>query len=68
MHDVIEDAVKKIDLTVKARHGKIINDLSAEFSFVEADKVHLTNVILNLLIMQSNIHPTALKLKSLQRM
>jgi two-component system, OmpR family, phosphate regulon sensor histidine kinase PhoR len=49
LHDVVEDAVKKIDLQLKARHGKITTDLSAEFSYVEADKVHLTNVIMNLL-------------------
>ncbi len=49
LHDVIEDAIKKIDLQLKTRHGKITTDLAAEFSFVEADKVHLTNVIFNLL-------------------
>jgi two-component system, OmpR family, phosphate regulon sensor histidine kinase PhoR len=49
LHEVIEDAIKKIDLQLKARHGNITNDLAAEFSFVEADKVHLTNVIFNLL-------------------
>jgi two-component system phosphate regulon sensor histidine kinase PhoR len=48
-HDVIEDAINKIDLQLKARHGKITTNLAAEFSFVEADKVHLTNVIFNLL-------------------
>ncbi len=48
-HEVIEDAINKIDLQVKARHGIITTKLDAEFSFVEADKVHLTNVIFNLL-------------------
>jgi two-component system, OmpR family, phosphate regulon sensor histidine kinase PhoR len=58
IHDVIEDAIKKIDLQLKARHGKIINELSAEFSFVEADKVHLTNVIFNLLDNAIKYSPT----------
>ncbi|TVQ12855.1 MAG: sensor histidine kinase [Bacteroidetes bacterium] len=49
LHDVIEDAIKKIDLQLKSRHGKISTQLAAEFSFVEADKVHLVNVIFNLL-------------------
>ncbi len=49
LHDVIEDAIKKIDLLLKARHGTISTELKAEFSFVEADKVHLTNVVFNLL-------------------
>lgn len=49
LHDVITDAIKKIDLQLKTRHGSIATNLAAEFSFVEADKVHLTNVIFNLL-------------------
>ncbi len=49
LHDVIEDAIKKIDLQLKSRHGRISTQLGAEFSFVEADKVHLVNVIFNLL-------------------
>lgn len=49
VHEVIENAIKKIDLQLKTRHGNISTNLSAEFSFIEADKVHLTNVIFNLL-------------------
>lgn len=49
LHDVIRDAIKKIDLQLKTRHGNIVTELGAEFSFLEADKVHLTNVIFNLL-------------------
>ena len=49
LHDVIEDAIQKIDLQLKTRHGKIFTNLNAEFSFLEADKVHLTNVVFNLL-------------------
>ncbi len=49
LHDVIEDAIQKIDLQLKTRHGKIFTKLKAEFSFLEADKVHLTNLVFNLL-------------------
>ncbi len=49
LHDVIEDAIRKIDLQLGSRHGKIEKHLNAEFSFLEADKVHTTNVIFNLL-------------------
>ena len=49
LHEVIEDAIKKTNLQLKSRHGKISTQLKAEFSFVEADKVHLTNLIFNLL-------------------
>lgn len=49
LHDVIEDAIHKIDLQLKTRHGKIFTKLNAEFSFLEADKVHLTNLVFNLL-------------------
>jgi two-component system, OmpR family, phosphate regulon sensor histidine kinase PhoR len=49
IHDIIEDAIRKTELQLKTRHGKITTELSAEFSFLEADKVHLTNLIFNLL-------------------
>lgn len=49
LHDVIEDAMRKIDLQLRSRHGSIEKHLKAEFSFLEADKFHLTNVIFNLL-------------------
>lgn len=49
LHDVIEDAIHKIDLQLKTRNGKIFTNLNAEFSFLEADKVHLTNLVFNLL-------------------
>lgn len=48
-HDVIEDAINKSSLQLQNRHGKIHINLQAEFSYVEADKVHMTNVVFNLL-------------------
>lgn len=49
LHDVIENAIHKTELQLKSRHGKVSTDLQAEFSFLEADKVHLTNLIFNLI-------------------
>ncbi len=49
LHEIIRNAISKIGLQVKANHGEIIEKLDAEYSFIEADRVHLTNVIFNLL-------------------
>ena len=49
VHDLINEAIRKISLQVEAKHGKISSNLSAQYSFIEADKVHLTNVFVNLL-------------------
>jgi two-component system, OmpR family, phosphate regulon sensor histidine kinase PhoR len=49
VHDLISEAIRKISLQVEAKHGQISSKLAAEYSFIEADKVHLTNVFVNLL-------------------
>jgi len=49
VHDLIGEAIRKISLQVEAKHGQISSKLAAEYSFIEADKVHLTNVFVNLL-------------------
>ncbi len=49
IHDIIEDAILKIGLQVDARNGSITTELKAQYSFIRADKVHLTNVFFNLL-------------------
>ena len=49
IHDLISEAIRKISLQVEAKHGQISSKLAAEYSFIEADKVHLTNVFVNLL-------------------
>lgn len=49
VHDLISEAIRKISLQVDAKHGQISSILTAEYSFIEADKVHLTNVFVNLL-------------------
>ncbi len=49
VHEMINEAIRKISLQVEARHGHIFSELNAGYSFIEADKVHLTNVFVNLL-------------------
>ncbi len=49
IHTLIENAIQKINLQVKAKHGKIETSLDAASSYIRGDKVHLTNVISNLL-------------------
>ena len=49
VHDLIWDAIRKIGLQVEAKGGRINTNLDAKYSFIKADKVHLTNVFFNLL-------------------
>lgn len=48
VHEIIEDVIRKISLQIENRNGKIFKDFHAETSVLLADKIHLTNVILNL--------------------
>ncbi len=49
MHELIKQVVRPIRLQVAEREGKLTLDLQAESSVLHADKVHLTNIISNLL-------------------
>jgi two-component system phosphate regulon sensor histidine kinase PhoR len=49
LHEVILDVVSKIGIQVQIKDGSINTDLKAEPSEIYADKVHVTNVINNLL-------------------
>jgi len=49
LHDLIGNAIQKIGMQVEAKHGKISTNFDADYSFVQGDKVHLTNVFSNLL-------------------
>lgn len=59
IHELIDGAVSKIGLQVEARHGIINRQLGAEYSFVVADKVHLTNVFTNLIDNANKYSPHA---------
>ena len=49
VHELISEAIEKINIQVKAKKGTIFAELDAEYSFVLADRVHITNVLVNLL-------------------
>ena len=49
INDIIIDAIKKVNLQVEKKGGKITLDNQTEEHLVEADRVHITNIIFNLL-------------------
>ncbi len=49
IHHIIEDVAHKIAIQVEIRDGSIQTELNATEPFIIADKVHITNVINNLL-------------------
>lgn len=48
LHDIIEKALVNIKLSVESRGGSISSQLNATNYQLDADKVHLTNIIYNL--------------------
>lgn len=59
VHDVIEKALVNITILVEKRGGVISSQLLASNSVIEADKVHLTNIIYNLLDNANKYSPDA---------
>jgi two-component system phosphate regulon sensor histidine kinase PhoR len=49
LNEVVQSAVEKIQLQVEQKNGKLHTSLSAIKSTIWADKVHITNIVLNLL-------------------
>ena len=49
LHEIIQEAMKNIQLQVEKKGGKIVTELNAGKHILHADRVHLTNVIFNLL-------------------
>jgi len=49
IEEVIKKAIKSIQLSYNTRNGKIKTDFLAQNKIIEADKLHITNVIHNLL-------------------
>lgn len=49
IHEIIIDVIQKIGIQVERKNGKITTDFKAETHVVHADKMHITNVIYNLL-------------------
>ncbi len=49
IHELIADAIHKIAIQIEIRDGVLTKSLKAEYPLIKADKVHLSNVIYNLL-------------------
>lgn len=48
IHDVIEKVLNSIGLQIEQRGGELVLDFEADNELVEADEVHLTNIVYNL--------------------
>ncbi|HNW99074.1 MAG TPA: HAMP domain-containing sensor histidine kinase [Bacteroidales bacterium] len=48
IHSIIQDVIKNISLQVQAKNGIIKTQLDANNNIINADRVHVTNVIYNL--------------------
>ncbi len=49
LSEVLNQAIKKIKLQVESKGGRIFKDFQVESLKIKADKMHLTNLILNIL-------------------
>jgi two-component system, OmpR family, phosphate regulon sensor histidine kinase PhoR len=49
IHDIIKTAINNTYLLIEQRQGKIVTQLNATKTKLQADKVHLTNIIFNLI-------------------
>ena len=49
LNTIIKKAIKNIELQLNKKNGKIYLDLKANNTLIEADKIHIMNVIYNLL-------------------
>jgi two-component system phosphate regulon sensor histidine kinase PhoR len=48
IHFVIDEVIKNISLQIETKGGQLIKEFNAKCSIVNADKVHITNLIYNL--------------------
>lgn len=49
IHDILAEVIRNISIQVEIKDGKITRDFGAQESTLEVDRMHLTNVFLNLL-------------------
>lgn len=59
LHDIIEKALVNINILVEKRGGQVTSQLLASTALLEADKVHLTNILYNLLDNANKYSPEA---------
>jgi len=63
VHEVIDNALQNIGVQIEQRHGNIQLDLKASNTVVEADEVHLTNIVHNLLDNANKYSPNEPQIK-----
>jgi two-component system phosphate regulon sensor histidine kinase PhoR len=49
IHEALTDAISKINLQIEKKGGVIFEELKAKQAVIQADRVHITNIIFNLL-------------------
>ena len=49
LQEVIKEVIKKINIQVERKDGKILSDLAEDTIKLKADRMHLTNLIMNLI-------------------
>lgn len=49
LHEVLTDVIRNIGIQIEIKDGQIVKDFQAKYSFVEIDRMHLVNVVQNLL-------------------
>ena len=49
LNELIQSAIEKINLQIEQKNGKLHSNLEAKEATIWADKVHITNIVLNLL-------------------
>jgi two-component system phosphate regulon sensor histidine kinase PhoR len=59
LHNIIEKSLTNINIMVEKREGEITTQLLANNAVLEADKVHLTNIVYNLLDNANKYSPEA---------
>lgn len=60
IHNLIDQTITNIKLQVENKQGEITRDLKASIPVIEGDRVHITNIIFNLIdnaLKYSNDHP-----------
>ncbi len=63
INDVIAKAIQNIAIQIESRGGKIDVEFNTEESLIEADEVHLSNIIYNLLDNANKYSPNAPNIK-----
>jgi signal transduction histidine kinase len=63
IHEVIDNALQNIGVQIEQRQGDIQLDLQADNTIIEADEMHLTNIVHNLLDNANKYSPEEPKIK-----